>query len=72
MPGGIHPPLHVMLSWPAPDYVHPSTRPMAATIIACVFGPVTFFLMFARLWVRLRVQRNGSWDDWLMIAAIVS
>ncbi|KAF1951548.1 hypothetical protein CC80DRAFT_424510 [Byssothecium circinans] len=70
MPGGIHPPREVVRSWPTPDYVNPVTRPMAETIIACVFGPVTLFLMFARLWIRLRIQRNCGWDDWFMIAAI--
>ncbi|KAL5410926.1 hypothetical protein PMIN06_002491 [Paraphaeosphaeria minitans] len=71
MPGGIHPPLSVILQWPKPNYISPVTRPNVATIVACVFGPLTTLLLFARLWVRIRVQRNAGLDDWLMIAAIV-
>ncbi|KAK7185673.1 integral membrane protein [Paraphaeosphaeria sporulosa] len=72
MPGGIHPPLSVILSWPTPNYMNPVTRPRVATILSCVFGPLTTLLLFARLWVRIRVQQNAGLDDWLMIAAIVS
>lgn len=72
MPGGIHPPIEVMLSWPTPDYVDPVTRPKAATIFACTLGPFTIFLLFARLWVRMYYQRNTGLDDWLMLLASVS
>ena len=72
MPGGIHPPIEVLLSWPAPNYVDPVTRPKVATIFACIFGPLTIFLLLARLWIRFRVQRNTGLDDWLMLIASVS
>jgi hypothetical protein len=71
MPGGIHPPLSVILSWPTPNYIDPITRPNITTVLACVFGPVTILLIFARLWVRIRLQQNAALDDWLMIAASV-
>ncbi|KAJ4350083.1 uncharacterized protein N0V89_008704 [Didymosphaeria variabile] len=71
MPGGIHPPLSVVLSWPTPNYVGPVTRPKVATILACVLGPLTMLLLFARLWVRIRIQQHAGLDDWLMIAASV-
>ncbi|KAF2020201.1 hypothetical protein BU24DRAFT_477348 [Aaosphaeria arxii CBS 175.79] len=71
MPGGIHPPLAVILSWPTPNYVNPTTRPKTVLITACIFGPLTTLLLLARLWVRMRIQRNVGWDDWLMLAAIV-
>jgi hypothetical protein len=41
------------------------------SIIAGVLSPITFFMVFARLWVRFYLQRNAGLDDWLMIAAIV-
>ncbi|KAF2439559.1 hypothetical protein P171DRAFT_325707, partial [Karstenula rhodostoma CBS 690.94] len=71
MPGGI-PPLSVVLSWPTPNYIDPVTRPKVATIVACVFGPLTILLLSARLWVRIWLQRNAGLDDWLMLAASVS
>ncbi|CAI6330444.1 unnamed protein product [Periconia digitata] len=50
MPGGIHPPLDIIASWPVPNYVNLETRPIAASIIASIFGPIALLLVFARLW----------------------
>lgn len=44
---------------------------MVTTIIAGFLTPITFFAIFARLWVRFRLQRNAGWDDWLMVIALV-
>jgi hypothetical protein len=44
---------------------------VVTSIIAYVLSPITFAIIFARLWVRFYMQRNVDWDDWLMIAAIV-
>jgi hypothetical protein len=72
MPGGIHPPLEVIASWPAPNFHNPDTRPKTILILACVLGPMTVCLVLARLWVRIRMQNKAGMDDWLMIAALVS
>jgi hypothetical protein len=71
MPGGPHPPLSVVASWPAPNYVNPEGRGRVTTIIAGVLSPITFFVIFARIWVRFYLQRNPGWDDWLMVVALV-
>ncbi|OAG14375.1 hypothetical protein CC77DRAFT_918980, partial [Alternaria alternata] len=71
MPGGPHPPLSVVASWPAPNYVNPEGRGRVTTIIAGILSPITFFVIFARIWVRFYLQRNPGLDDWLMIAALV-
>ncbi|KAF3037464.1 hypothetical protein E8E12_002512 [Didymella heteroderae] len=70
MPGGPHPPLSVIATWPPPNLVNPEGRGRVTTVIAGVLSPITFFVIFARLWVRFRLQRNAGWDDWLMIAAL--
>ncbi|KAF2475582.1 uncharacterized protein BDR25DRAFT_279724, partial [Lindgomyces ingoldianus] len=70
MPGGIHPPLEVIASWPAGNYIDPPTRPKAVLIVACVFGPLSLGILIVRLWVRIRIQHNTGLDDWLMLAAI--
>jgi hypothetical protein len=72
MPGGIQPPLDVLLNWPIPNYVDPPTKPSYVLIVACVLGPISIALLFARLWVRVRLQRNAGLDDWLMLASLVS
>jgi hypothetical protein len=71
MPGGLRPPPEVIASWPPANTVNPEGRGTVTSIIAGVLSPFTFFVIFARLWVRFRLQRNAGWDDWLMIAALV-
>jgi len=71
MPGGIHPPIEEILRWPRPNYVNPITRPDTVLILSCVFGPITFAMLMARLWVRVFHQRTPGWDDWLVVAGTV-
>jgi hypothetical protein len=72
MPGGIHPPLDVKLSWPKPNYVDPVLRPNTIVLLACIMGPITVVMTLVRMWVRVFHQRCAGWDDWLMLAALVS
>jgi hypothetical protein len=71
MPGGPRPPLAVIASWPPANLVNPEGRGRVTTVIAGVLSPITFFIVFARLWVRFYLQRSAGWDDWLMAAALV-
>ena len=67
MPGGLHPPVSQWLEWPAPNYVDPVTQPKYVLLFACIIGPISIAMLCARLWVRIRVQRNPGWDDWLIL-----
>ncbi|KAH7082857.1 hypothetical protein BKA63DRAFT_138914 [Paraphoma chrysanthemicola] len=71
MPGGIHPTVEVMLSWPTPNYINPETRPNTITVLALVCGTINVLLLLARLWVRIFHQRNPGWDDWIILAATI-
>ncbi|KAL5121437.1 hypothetical protein ACEQ8H_000508 [Pleosporales sp. CAS-2024a] len=71
MPGGIHAPLQVILTWPPPNHVDPERRPKTILLTACIMGPLTVGLLLARLWVRIFHQRNTGWDDWFMLAATI-
>ncbi|KAF2129007.1 hypothetical protein P153DRAFT_341421 [Dothidotthia symphoricarpi CBS 119687] len=71
MPGGTHPPLEVVQSWPTPNYINPITRPNTVLLLACICGPITVATLLARLWVRIFLQRTPGWDDWLMLIATV-
>jgi hypothetical protein len=71
MPGGIQPPVDQWLKWPLPNYNDPPTRPLYVLLCACILGPISFAFLFARLWVRIRLQRNAGLDDWLMLASFV-
>lgn len=72
MPGGINVPLDVLLAWPAPNYNNPVTQSKYVLIFSCIIGPISIALLCARLWVRMQMQHNAGWDDWLMLAAAVS
>ncbi|KAH7395323.1 hypothetical protein DE146DRAFT_615745 [Phaeosphaeria sp. MPI-PUGE-AT-0046c] len=72
MPGGLHPTIEIFLEWPKPNYVDPVTKPKYVLILSCILGPISLALLLVRLWVRLRIQRNPGWDDWLMVASWVS
>jgi len=72
MPGGIHPPLSVIASWPHPNYVDPVTRGNGALVLCTFFGVIVAMAFGARLWARFVILRNAGIDDWLMIAALVS
>jgi hypothetical protein len=71
MPGGLRPPPEVIASWPPANTVNPEGRGTVTSIIAGVLTPITFFMIFARLWVRFYLQRNSGWDDWLIVASLV-
>ena len=62
MPGGIHPPLDVKLSWPKPNYVDPVLRPNTIVLLACIMGPITVVMTLVRMWVRVFHQRCAGWD----------
>jgi hypothetical protein len=72
MPGGIHVPFEAVMTWPRPNFINPEKRPNTLTVIACIFGPITIAMFLARMWVRVIHQHNPGWDDWIMLAAMVS
>lgn len=69
MPGGLHPTIEIFLEWPRPNYVDPVTKPKYVLILSCILGPISLALLLVRFWVRLRIQQNPGWDDWLMLAS---
>jgi hypothetical protein len=72
MPGGIQIPLVQWLLWPRPNYINPERKSPYVLIVSCVLGPISIAILFARLWVRVRLQRDAGLDDWLMLASLVS
>lgn len=69
--GGLHPPLHVIQSWPRPNFVDPEERGWDAPIALIVVMVLVFIVYFARMWARLGVGRNAGVDDLLMSIAMV-
>jgi hypothetical protein len=69
MPGGLHPTIEIFLTWPRPNYIDPVTKPKYVLVLSCILGPISLALLLVRFWVRLRIQQNPGWDDWLMLAS---
>lgn len=71
MPGGIHPPLSVIETWPTPNYVNPVTASSSTAISAGILGVISLVVVGARMVARFSVQRNAGIDDYLMLFALV-
>ncbi|KAM5453581.1 hypothetical protein MaudCBS49596_002784 [Microsporum audouinii] len=66
------PPASVILAWPKPNYENPSeVHGPAILILTMIFVPLTLFLLFARIYTRLRISRSFGADDILIIIATV-
>jgi hypothetical protein len=67
------PPLEILLSWPAPNYIDPVTR---SAVQIWVTTGIFLFLACAcvlfRLYARIFVRRWYGFDDFFVVAATVS
>ncbi|KAM0268553.1 hypothetical protein ACHAQH_009945 [Verticillium albo-atrum] len=66
------PPLDIIASWPAPNYVNPETRGPAAAIIAITLLIIVTFLVAIRVYTRKVITNGFGWDDILIIFAYVA
>ena len=71
MPGGLHPPLTVIATFPNPNYVNPVTHGNALFVITVVTLVLVPIVVSARLWARFVVLRKPGWDDFLLCIAMV-
>jgi hypothetical protein len=70
MPGGIHPPFSVILSW-KPNYVNPENRGWGVVILVSVLLILTYIVVCMRIWARFRLLKNSGIDDALIIFNMV-
>jgi hypothetical protein len=66
MPGGLHPPIEVLLSW-KPNYVDPETRGFGLIILVCILLALCYVVVGMRLWARFRIVKNAGIDDALIV-----
>ncbi|PGH02661.1 hypothetical protein GX51_04544 [Blastomyces parvus] len=71
MPGGFHPPPSVIKSWPKPNYVDPEAKGHDLVAIAIALGLLATIAVGARLWVRLKIQKNPGLDDLFLFLSII-
>jgi hypothetical protein len=70
MPGGLHPPISVLLSW-TPDAIDPPSRGWAIVILVVVLLSLTYLVVGFRLWARFGIAKNSGIDDWLIMFNMV-
>lgn len=70
MPGGLHPPPEVVLSW-KPNYVDPVTRGDSFLVAAGVLISLVYLTVLLRLYTRAFVTRNLGIDDILVAINLV-
>lgn len=71
MPGGLHPPLSVIESWPTPSHHASSASRHGVVAMACVLTILSLLVVAARLRAR-SLRQNYDWDDYLLLASMVS
>jgi hypothetical protein len=70
MPGGLHPPIEVILTW-KPNYTKPETRGWGIVGLFTVLLLLTYVVVLMRLWARFRLAKNAGIDDALIIFNMV-
>ena len=70
MPGGLHPPLSVILSW-VPNYVDPQSRGWAIVVLVAVLLSLTYIVVGLRLWARIGIRKSLGIDDVLIVFNMV-
>lgn len=65
-------PAEVRKTWPTPNYTDPVERGPGLMIVELTLLPIAIICVALRLWIRIGWLHKGWWDDWLMIAALVS
>lgn len=71
MPGGTHPPLSVIASWPKPNYVNPESQGKGLIVVSLLFGIVATTLVSLRLVARIWIIRQPGLDDLLIVLGLV-
>ncbi|KKZ61516.1 hypothetical protein EMCG_00595 [[Emmonsia] crescens] len=70
MPGGFHPPLSVIKSWPKPNYIDPPAKGHELVAISLSLGILATVAVVARIWVRVKIQKNPGLDDLFLVLSI--
>jgi hypothetical protein len=65
------PPLSVLLTWPAPNYVNPHTRGPENYVISIIFFSLATIAVATRLYTRLYIRRWFGLDDLCICLAYV-
>jgi hypothetical protein len=70
MPGGLHAPLSVLLTW-KPNYVNPETRGTGLIVLIAVLLAIAYVVVCMRLWARFFITKSAGIDDGLILFNMV-
>jgi hypothetical protein len=70
MPGGLHPPISVLISW-IPNYANPETKGWGLVILVIVLLALAYIVVAMRLIARFKLAKNPGIDDGLIIFNMV-
>lgn len=71
MPGGVHPPLDVIFSWPKPNYAHPESAGNGIVVVSLFLTSVATTLVSLRLYSRICLIHQPGLDDMLIVVGLV-
>ncbi|KAF2843411.1 hypothetical protein M501DRAFT_903162, partial [Patellaria atrata CBS 101060] len=69
--GGFYAPLSQWKAWPHHNWVNPEKRGWGLSILVIILSVLTISVVCARLWARMRLQRNAGVDDVLITIAVI-
>ena len=70
MPGGVNPPMEVLLTW-KPNYINPKTRGNGVVVMEGVLLGVSYIIVALRVYTRAIQARNFGIDDALIVFNLV-
>ena len=62
-------PSAIMVKWPPPNYINPSTRVLAVDVVMLTFTAIMIPFLVARIYMRRNVKRGFGTDDSIIITA---
>ncbi|KAF2419050.1 hypothetical protein EJ08DRAFT_44817 [Tothia fuscella] len=72
MPGGLSPPIEVILKWaPLIDYEHPERSGYGVVVLTGVLLGLAYIVVGMRLWARYRIVKNAGIDDVLILLNMI-
>lgn len=72
MPGGFHPSADVISAWPKANYIDPETKGNELLVVTIIFTTLSTAAVLARLWVRVKYQKEIRADDVMLVVCMVS
>lgn len=71
MPGGLHPPVDLVLAWQTDAFPHGIRRGLTLVVVVAAMYIITLCIVLGRIYARLFVQHSAGLDDLFISLAMV-